>query len=171
MSGNSAHFETQATSAAYTAPPTTALALTHSANPTCSSEEEHEWLAQQNRVPSPRRGRTGERREEAWSTPRNSRSRIDCVYSMRMTRVNITVPDDVAARAREAGLNVSRVATRALLEELDRRAMILALDTYLAQLEAELGPVGPEEALAAATWADRVLAAPAKRSSKRRRSA
>ncbi len=90
---------------------------------------------------------------------------------MRMTRVNITVPDDVAARAREAGLNVSRVATRALLEELDRRAMILALDTYLAQLEAELGPVGPEEALAAATWADRVLAAPAKRSSKRRRSA
>jgi Post-segregation antitoxin CcdA len=77
---------------------------------------------------------------------------------MRMSRVNITVPDDVAARAREAGLNVSRVATTALIDELDRRAKIDALDTYLAKLEAELGPIGPEETAAATAWADRVLA-------------
>ena len=90
---------------------------------------------------------------------------------MRMSRVNITVPDEVAARARDAGLNVSRVATTALLEELDRRAKTDALDAYLAQLEAAFGPVGPDEALAAATWADRVLATPAKPARKRRRRA
>ena len=92
-----------------------------------------------------------------------------------MSRVNITVPDDVARRAREAGLNVSRVATNALLEELDRRAKVEALDAYLAQLEAELGPIGPEEALAASTWADGVVPTSAKLASnttrKRRRSA
>jgi post-segregation antitoxin (ccd killing protein) len=76
---------------------------------------------------------------------------------MRMSRVNITVPDDVAAQARQAGLNVSRVATTALVEELDRRAKIDALDTYLARLEAELGAIGPEEAAAATAWADRIL--------------
>jgi Arc/MetJ family transcription regulator len=84
---------------------------------------------------------------------------MDCgVYIVRMSRVNITVPDEVAAQARQAGLNVSRVATAALVEELDRRAKIEALDTYLAQLDAELGPVGPEEAAAASDWADRILA-------------
>jgi post-segregation antitoxin (ccd killing protein) len=93
------------------------------------------------------------------------------VYSMRMSRVNITVPDDVAAQAREAGLNVSRVATIALIEELDRRAKIAALDTYLAELEAELGPIGPEEAAAATAWADRVLSSPRSASRKRRQSA
>ncbi len=76
---------------------------------------------------------------------------------MRMSRVNITVPDDVAAQAREAGLNVSRVATTALIEELDRRSKIDALDTYLAKLHSEFGPIGPEEAAAASAWADRVL--------------
>jgi hypothetical protein len=43
------------------------------------------------------------------------------------------------------------------IEELDRRAKVEALDTYLASLEAELGPVSPEEAAAATAWADRVL--------------
>jgi post-segregation antitoxin (ccd killing protein) len=90
------------------------------------------------------------------------------VYSMRMSRVNITVPDDVARRARKAGLNVSRVATSALLDELDRRAKVEALDAYLAALEIELGPIGPEEALAATAWADSVLATPSKRRGKRR---
>jgi post-segregation antitoxin (ccd killing protein) len=90
---------------------------------------------------------------------------------MRMSRVNITVPDDVAAQAREAGLNVSRVATTALVEELDRRAKTDALDTYLAKLEAELGPIGPEEAAAATTWADRIFTTTQPASRKRRQSA
>jgi post-segregation antitoxin (ccd killing protein) len=82
------------------------------------------------------------------------------VYSVRMARVNITVPDEIAAKARTAGLNVSRIATAALIDELDRRAKVEALDVYLAQLEAELGPVTDEEGVAAAAWADRVLETP-----------
>lgn len=64
---------------------------------------------------------------------------------MRMTRVNITVPDEVVAQAKAAGLNVSRLATAALVDELDRRNKIGALDAYLAELERELGPVPPDE--------------------------
>jgi post-segregation antitoxin (ccd killing protein) len=90
---------------------------------------------------------------------------------MRMSRVNITVPDDVATQAREAGLNVSRVATKALIEELDRRSKTDALDTYLAKLEAELGPIGPEEAATATAWADRVLTVAQPATHQRRQSA
>jgi hypothetical protein len=77
---------------------------------------------------------------------------------MRMARVNITVPDEVATQARAAGLNVSRVATAALVEELDRRSKIDALDAYLARLEVELGPVSANEQAAAGAWADQILA-------------
>ena len=91
---------------------------------------------------------------------------------MRMSRVNITVPDDVAAEARAVGLNVSRVATAALVEELDRRAKTKALDAYLSQLDDELGPISVEEHTAAAAWADRVLTPKSRQpSAKRRRSA
>ena len=77
---------------------------------------------------------------------------------MRMARVNITVPDDVVTEARAAGLNVSRLATAALVEELDRRSKIAALDDYLAELEAELGPIPAEEGAPAVRWVDEVLA-------------
>ena len=80
------------------------------------------------------------------------------MFNMRMSRVNITVPDDVAAQARAAGLNVSRVATAALVEELDRRAKTKALDAYLLQLENKLGSVSAHEQADAVAWADRVLA-------------
>ena len=76
---------------------------------------------------------------------------------MRMARVNITVPTDVALQARKAGLNVSQLATTALLGELDRRAKGEALDAYLAQLESELGPIGPAKANAAKSSADSVF--------------
>jgi hypothetical protein len=76
---------------------------------------------------------------------------------MRMARVNITVPDEVLQRARDAGLNVSRVATTALLEELDRRAKLRALDDYLRELELELGPVSADDEAAARTWATRAF--------------
>lgn len=82
------------------------------------------------------------------------------MYRMRMARVNLTVPDDVVAEAKTAGLNLSRVATEALIDELDRRRKVAALDAYLAQLDAELGPVPPEEAAAATRWVDSVLSAP-----------
>ena len=62
---------------------------------------------------------------------------------------------------------MSRVATIALFDELDRRARAEALDAYLVQLEAELGPIGPAEALAATTWADSFLETAPKRKGKR----
>lgn len=77
----------------------------------------------------------------------------ESVYSMRMARVNISVPDDLVERARAAGLNVSRLAAAALSEELDRRAKLAALDAYLDELDAELGPVSADESRAAAAWA------------------
>ena len=90
-----------------------------------------------------------------------------------MARLNITVPDEIADKARAAGLNVSRVATAALAAELDRRSKIDALDAYLAQIEAEIGPIPPDEQAAAGKWADRILGTPAAKraSSHRRRSA
>lgn len=94
----------------------------------------------------------------------------DDVYVMRMARVNITVPDEIAARARAAGLNVSGVATAAHVEELDRREKIEALDAHLTQLERELGPISIDEQASAAAWADQVLTPrPAARTSPRRR--
>lgn len=79
------------------------------------------------------------------------------VYGMRIARVNITVPDDLLERARAAGLNVSRVSSSALSEELDRRAKIAALDSYLQELDVELGPLSSDAQVAAQEWADRVL--------------
>ena len=77
---------------------------------------------------------------------------------MRMARVNITVPDDVVTQVKAAGLNVSRLATAALVEELDRRSKIAALDTYLAELEAEFGQIPATQRNAAVKWADQRLA-------------
>jgi Post-segregation antitoxin CcdA len=76
---------------------------------------------------------------------------------MRMARVNITIPDELLGQARAAGLNVSRVAAKALADEIDRLAKIRELDAYLADLDAELGPVPQHEARAAREWADAVL--------------
>lgn len=75
---------------------------------------------------------------------------------MRMARVNLSIPDDVVTAAKAAGLNISRFATVALVDELERRSKIAALDAYLADLEAQLGPVSESEAAEAAAWADRV---------------
>jgi post-segregation antitoxin (ccd killing protein) len=77
---------------------------------------------------------------------------------MRMARVNITVPDELLSRARSAGLNVSRLAASAVAEELDRLAKIAELDAYLAELDAELGPLGDQELTAAREWADQLTA-------------
>lgn len=62
-----------------------------------------------------------------------------------MARVNVSIPDDVIERAREAGLNVSRLATSALEEALEKQLKIELAKQYLAELEAELGPITDEE--------------------------
>jgi post-segregation antitoxin (ccd killing protein) len=76
---------------------------------------------------------------------------------MRMARVNITVPDEVTVRARAAKLNVSRITTAALLEELNRLAKRAELDAYLAELEAERGPITKERAAGGRAWLDAAL--------------
>lgn len=76
-----------------------------------------------------------------------------------MARVNITVPDELLERAKAAGLNVSRLAAAALAEELERCAKIAELDAYLADLDAEFGPIPQQESAAAREWADQALPA------------
>lgn len=88
---------------------------------------------------------------------------------MRMARVNITVPDELLDRARAAGLNVSKTAAFALSEELDRRAKIEALDSYLEQLDDELGTLPTEEQEEARRWAGQVLGDAEDRTSGHRR--
>ena len=85
---------------------------------------------------------------------------------MRMARVNITMPEELYAEAKRAGLNISQLAQRAVAEELTRLAKIAQLDAYLAELEAELGPTTDRERAEAKAWADRVF-----KSAKGRRSA
>ncbi len=76
---------------------------------------------------------------------------------MRMARVNITIPDDLYRHAKQAGLNVSRLTQGAVANELTRLAKIAALDAYLAELEAELGPISDAERADAKAWADGLL--------------
>lgn len=56
---------------------------------------------------------------------------------MCMARLNVYVPDDLASRAREAGLNVSRLTQDAIAAALGAAAT----DAWLAELE-ERGPLG-----------------------------
>ncbi len=76
---------------------------------------------------------------------------------MRMARVNITVPDAVLARAREAGMNVSRLATAALEDELLKLDKVAELDRYVAELEEEQGPISEADRIAAEKWGDAIF--------------
>jgi post-segregation antitoxin (ccd killing protein) len=84
---------------------------------------------------------------------------------MRMARVNITMPDDLHAHARAAGLNVSQLAQRAVADELNRQAKIAELDAYLAELEDQLGPTSDAERAEAKAWAGKALGTSARRHS------
>jgi Arc/MetJ family transcription regulator len=85
------------------------------------------------------------------------------VYSMRMARVNITVPDELLDRARAADLNISRVTAAAVAEELDRLTKIYELDRYLAELDVVLGPVPQSERDEAKALVARMRATPSVR--------
>jgi post-segregation antitoxin (ccd killing protein) len=80
-----------------------------------------------------------------------------------MARVNITMPDELYSEARDAGLNISRVAQDAVRAELARLGKVAELDAYLAELEAELGPPSDNERAEARVWADQLFG-PAKHS-------
>jgi post-segregation antitoxin (ccd killing protein) len=66
---------------------------------------------------------------------RRSRSRIaerePCVYNVCMARVNVYLPDDLAERARSAGVNVSGVAQDAIRGALAS----IETDVWLERLE------------------------------------
>lgn len=78
---------------------------------------------------------------------------------MRMQRVNITMPDELYHAAKQAGLNISQLAQGAVATELDRLAKLAELDSYLAELEGELGPTSSAERAEAEAWADKALGA------------
>jgi post-segregation antitoxin (ccd killing protein) len=84
---------------------------------------------------------------------------------MRMARVNITMPDDLHAQAKQAGLNISQVAQQAIAAELARQAKVAELDAYLAELDAELGPISERDRADAKAWADKVLGTDGRRRS------
>lgn len=75
---------------------------------------------------------------------------------MRMARMNISLPDDLVRRAKETGVNVSHLARKALEEEFDRLDKIAAVDQYLAEVEAEQGPITPEEEARAQAFYERI---------------
>jgi post-segregation antitoxin (ccd killing protein) len=54
----------------------------------------------------------------------------DCVYDMRMARVNVYLPDDLAAEAKRARLNVSAITQAAIRSTLAASAT----DDWLAGL-------------------------------------
>lgn len=74
-----------------------------------------------------------------------------------MARVNVSIPDQLLVEAKAAGLNISKLARDAIVQELDRRDKIGALDAYLAELEEEHGPVTPQERAGAESWANEVF--------------
>ena len=73
-----------------------------------------------------------------------------------MDRVNISIPEDLHKQAKEAGLNISKLARNAIEEELERLDKIAALDKYLAELDAQLGPISPEEEAQAQALIERI---------------
>lgn len=66
-----------------------------------------------------------------------------CVYDMRMARVNVYLPDDLAAEAKRARLNVSAITQDAIRSTLAASAT----DDWLAGLTA-LDPTGIEHVTA-----------------------
>jgi len=76
-----------------------------------------------------------------------------------MTRVNVSIPDEVVLAAKAAGLNVSRLATAALVEALERFDKVADLDRYLTSLDEQVGLIGDSELVSASAWADAAFGA------------
>ena len=72
------------------------------------------------------------------------------VYAMRMARVNIYLPDDLAEKAKAADLNVSGLAQEAIRRQLRVRETNQWLDRLLQRPPTGVPPTVVAEALAAA---------------------
>lgn len=75
-----------------------------------------------------------------------------------MARVNISLPDDLYRQAKEAGLNVSGLARRAIAQELSDRAKIAAAYELVDEMEKEFGPPTPEQVAEAEKWVSGIIA-------------
>lgn len=78
---------------------------------------------------------------------------MECAYSVRMPRVNIWLPEDLHRAAKSLGLPLSELAQSAVAAEVERQRKARLLDTYLAELDTELGPATPDQAAEADDWA------------------
>jgi post-segregation antitoxin (ccd killing protein) len=87
---------------------------------------------------------------------------------MRMSRVNVYVPDDLHRQAKRARLNVSELCQEAIRAELARRERFRAMGEWAAELTDRHGSASPEEIAEAEAWANQILAA-AKRAEGARR--
>jgi post-segregation antitoxin (ccd killing protein) len=83
-----------------------------------------------------------------------------------MARRNISLPDDLDEQARNARLNVSALAQRAVADELDRRQRMAALDAWLDDLDAAHGPPSAKAVANARAWLESVAAVQPKRKAK-----
>jgi post-segregation antitoxin (ccd killing protein) len=77
---------------------------------------------------------------------------------MRMGRMNISMSDELIAKAKELGLNVSRLAAAAVALEVRKAEKTAYIDRYLAELEDEQGPIPEHEMRDAQVWADGLVA-------------
>lgn len=78
---------------------------------------------------------------------------------MRMARVNVYLPDDLLADAKEAGLPVSELTQAAVRDELAKRGRLRALERFIRELADAQGPATAAEMAEAEAWAESVVAA------------
>ena len=71
-----------------------------------------------------------------------------------MARRNISLPDDLDKQARRARLNLSALAQRAVVEELERRQRMKKLDAWLDELDIAHGTPSAEAMVQARAWLD-----------------
>lgn len=79
-----------------------------------------------------------------------SAARAGCVYSMRMARVNVYLPDELAERARAADLNVSGLTQEAIRRTLDAQAVNDWLDDLASLDPVEIDPALVRQAVRSA---------------------
>lgn len=85
-----------------------------------------------------------------------------------MGRMNISMSDDLVAKAKALGLNVSRLAAAAVAQEVRKAEKNAYIDRYLAELEAEQGPIPEHEMRDALAWVDGLLAGSATSTDRRK---
>jgi len=74
-----------------------------------------------------------------------------------MARRNISLPDELDELARVEGLNVSALARKAIVEEVERRHRMSTLDLWLDELDQRHGPLPAEVVAEADTWAEQAV--------------